>query len=168
MENLVSSYSTEANYLGVSCDRMAPCKMMAESHGTPKVLVVIANHGTKNRCFCERLLAEYKSMKKYDVDIVVLSDTPKNLGPGILVNVGSPIADPWSLPFGYKQLFIDRAAVYDMFIYSEDDMLITERSIEAFIETTRILPEEYIAGFMRFEVSPEGQRSYPDMHSHYH
>lgn len=137
-------------------------------HGNPKVLVAIANHGTKNRHFLDQLLAEYRSMERYDVDLVVLSNIPKDLGPDVEVKVGIPIADPWSLPFGYKELFAERAAAYDLFIYTEDDTLITERNIEAFVEETRILPEEFIAGFMRYEVSPDGRKFYSSMHSHYH
>lgn len=134
----------------------------------PRVLVAIANHGTKNRHFLDLLLAEYRSMGRYHVNIVVLSNIPKDLGPDVEVKVGLPIADPWSLPFGHKKLFAEHSDDYDLFIYSEDDTLITERNIDAFVEETRILPEEYIAGFMRYEVSPDGCKYYSSMHSHYH
>jgi SAM-dependent methyltransferase len=142
--------------------------MNSRNSGKAKVLVAITNYGSKNQYFLERLLAEYQSMERYDVDIVVLSNIPKYFGPHVEVMVGLPIADPWSLPFGYKDLFADLINKYDLFIYTEDDTLITERNIDAFVEETRILPEKFIAGFMRFEVWPDGRRAYPDMHSHYH
>ena len=69
-----------------------------------KVLVVIANHGTKNAEHLNRLLREYRSMS-LKVDIVVLSNIPKDLGSDIEVIVGAPTKDPWSLPFGHKRIF---------------------------------------------------------------
>ena len=71
--------------------------------------------------------------------------------------VGLPTKDPWSLPFGYKTIFGERMSQYDLFIYSEDDTLITERNIDAFVKVTKILPEEYIAGFIRHEISETGR-----------
>lgn len=139
-----------------------------EREAKPRVLVAIANHGTKNRHFLDRLLAEYRSMQGYALDIVVLSNVPKDLGPDVEVRVGLPTADPWSLPFGHKELFAARVDDYDLFIYTEDDTLITEKNIEAFEEETSKLPKSYIAGFMRYEVSPDGRKYYSSMHSHYH
>lgn len=134
----------------------------------PRVLVAIANHGTKNRHYLDRLLAEYRAMGNYALDVVVLSNVPKDLGPDIEVRVGLPSADPWSLPFAHKRLFAERSEDYDLFIYSEDDTLLTERGIEAFQEATRVLPDDCIAGFMRFEVDPQGRKFCSSIHSHYH
>jgi len=147
--------------------RVAPI-VNAHEFNRLTVLVTIANHGLKNQYFLEQLLAEYRSMDRYEVDIVVLSDIPKNLGPDVEVKVGLPIKDPWSLPFGHKELFATRLEKYDLFVYTEDDTLVTQRNIDAFVEATRILPDKFIAGFMRYEVSDNGQKFYSSMHSHYH
>ena len=133
-----------------------------------KILVAIANFGIKNIKYLERLLIEYRSINKYQIEIVVLSNIEKDLGPDVEVLVGLPAKNPWSLPFGHKKLFADRMENYDLFIYSEDDTLITERSIDAFIEVTRILPKEFIAGFIRYEISESGNRYYSTIHAHYH
>src|ERR1700688_853748 len=113
-----------------------------------KILVAIANYGTQNDRYLHRLLAEYRSMS-YEVDIIVLSNLSKDLGPDVEVKVGLPTKDPWSLPFSHKQLFADRRSNYDLFIYSEDDMLVTERNIRAFLAATEILKKNEIAGFLR-------------------
>lgn len=131
-----------------------------------KILVAIANHGTKNLRYLRVLLEEYASMP-FHVDRVVLSDCPKDVGPGVEVRVGCPAKNPWSLPFGHKRLFAERADDYDLFIYSEDDTLIRERNIRAFLEATSILPPDRIAGFMRYEVYASGQRSYSTVHSQF-
>ena len=123
-----------------------------------KILIAIANYGTKNARYLEKVLDEYRSMTRFPLDIVVLSNIPKDLGPGVEVIVGLPTKDPWSLPFGHKALFAERMQQYDLFIYSEDDTLITERNIDAFITMTKILPEKYIAGFLRYEISETGKK----------
>ena len=132
-----------------------------------KILVVIASYGNANDRFLTRVLEEYRSMS-YSCDIVVLSNIEKKLGSDVQVNVGLPNKNPWSLPFAHKQLFAERVNDYDLFIYSEDDMLITEKNVEAFLQATAILPADKIAGFLRFEKTPAGGKSYPDVHLGYH
>jgi SAM-dependent methyltransferase len=141
------------------------------AHGSsakPRVLVAIANHGVKNRRFLDLLLAEYRSMSRYQLDIVVNSNLPKELGDDVEVRVGLPSADPWSLPFAHKRLFAERAEDYDLYIYSEDDTLLKECHIDAFVRATGLLPEDRIAGFMRYEVDETGRKTFSGMHSHFH
>jgi len=132
-----------------------------------KILVAIANYGSKNQPYLDRLINEYRSMS-FDIDIVVLSNIPKDLGTDIEVKVGLPTKNPWSLPFAHKKIFADRLKDYDLFIYSEDDTLIKQRNIEAFLKVTEVLPEDEIAGFLRYEEDAAGRRFCPDMHAHFH
>lgn len=132
-----------------------------------KVLVAIANYGTGNDKFLSQVLGEFRAMP-YEVDIVVNTNVPKNLGPGVEVVVGFPAADPRSLPFAHKQIFADRADKYDLFIYTEDDTLITKENIEAFLRVTAVLPENEIAGFLRTEQRADGAIFFPDVIFHYH
>jgi 2-polyprenyl-3-methyl-5-hydroxy-6-metoxy-1,4-benzoquinol methylase len=133
-----------------------------------RILVAIANHGTKNRRFLDRLLAEYRSMP-YDVDVVVLSDAPKDdLGERVEVRVGAPTEDPWSLPFAHRALFAERAGDYDLYVYSEDDTLVQARHVKAFVEANALLAADEVPGFLRYEEYPDGQRSYCSVHSAYH
>lgn len=64
------------------------------------ILVAIANYGTGNRQHLERLISAYRAMRAR-VDIVVLSNIPKDLGTGVEVRVGLPSPNPWSLPFAH-------------------------------------------------------------------
>lgn len=132
-----------------------------------KLLVAIASHGLGNDRYLRRLIHEYRSMS-LEVDIVVLSNLQKPVPEGVEVLVGAPARDPWSLPFGHKQLFADRLNDYDLFIYSEDDTLITETNIRAFLDVSIALPEDEILGFLRFELAPDGTPNYPEVHGHYH
>lgn len=132
-----------------------------------RILVAIANYGTKNRKFAERLLVEYRSMS-FDVHVVILSEAEKDFGDDVEVLVGFPSEDPRSLPFAHKRLFAERIDDYDLFIYSEDDTLIREQNIRAFVEATEVLPADEVAGFIRYEVGPDGERYYSSVHTIYH
>src|ERR1700719_3961404 len=112
-----------------------------------KILVAIASYGTNKDSYLRQLIAEYRGMS-YHVDIVVVSNISKDLGDAVEVSVGLPAKDPWSLPFAHKRIFADRLEQYDLFIYSEDDTLITERHIENFVKATRVLKDDEIAGFL--------------------
>ncbi len=48
-----------------------------------KVLVVLSNYGTKNDPYLQRISEEYRKMP-YNVDLVVLSNISKDLGPDII------------------------------------------------------------------------------------
>jgi len=132
-----------------------------------RLLVAIASFGEKNIQYLKEVISTYQGMEM-DVDIVVLSEAPKSLVPGVKVMVGLPSKNPWSLPFGHQRLFAENADRYDLFIYSEDDVRITEESIRAFLRMTEVLDPNEIAGFMRYEVGPAGTMYLPDAHGGYH
>jgi 2-polyprenyl-3-methyl-5-hydroxy-6-metoxy-1,4-benzoquinol methylase len=131
-----------------------------------KILVAIANYGVKNDAYLSRVLCEYRRLP-YQTDIVVLSNVPKDLGSDVQVVVGLPSKNPHSLPFAHKRILAERKDEYDLFIYSEDDILITQRNIQAFLRVTDILPPQEVAGFFRWEQHPNGTKSYPDVHACY-
>ena len=139
----------------------------SNSKGSRRVLVALASYGTSNDKYLARLIEEYRSMS-FQVDIVVLSNIPKQLGPDIEVLVGLPDRNPWSLPFPHKEVFAERIEMYDIFVYSEDDMLITEHNLHAFLEVSAVLREDEIPGFIRIEQGPDGDLNYPDFHAHFH
>jgi 2-polyprenyl-3-methyl-5-hydroxy-6-metoxy-1,4-benzoquinol methylase len=132
-----------------------------------RLLVAIANHGTKNHKYVTHLIETYRHFS-IDVDIVVLSDTPKDFGPDVEVRLGAPTSNPWSLPFAHRKLFVDRQDAYDLFIYSEDDTEITKAHVDAFVEATGHLPKDCIAGFIRYEEAPDGIRYYSTVHGPYY
>lgn len=104
----------------------------------------------------------------FPVDIVVTSNVQKDVPPGVELVVGMPSSDPWSLPFAHKKVLAERVDKYDLFIYCEDDTLATERNIEAFLEVTRTLNPNEIAGYLRYEDLPDGTINYCDVNGHYH
>ncbi len=129
-------------------------------------LVALASYGTSNDRYLEELIREYRSMS-FDIDLVVVSNIDKS-ALGVECHVGVPNKDPWSLPFAHKKLFAERADKYDLFIYSEDDMLITEKNLRAFLDVTAALQRDEIAGFLRIEKGANGEENYPDIHDNFH
>lgn len=141
--------------------------MSEQPRDLQRILVAINNFGDSHAAYLSRLIAEYRSMA-FRVDIVVLSDIPKDLGPGIEVVVGLPTKNPWSLPFGHKKIFAERLNQYDLFIYTEDDILITGTNITAFLQTSPSLREDEVAGFFRKEIDREGILHFPEAHGAFH
>jgi 2-polyprenyl-3-methyl-5-hydroxy-6-metoxy-1,4-benzoquinol methylase len=157
-----------------------------------RALVVISTWGTKNDRYLLRLIEEYRSMSLH-VDIVVLSNISRKIAPGVEVVAVRPrnqwlpgrlfgvLRYPWLLPeeyrewkrhlefpFAHKRILADRANDYDLFIYSEDDTLITEKNIQAFLRVSAVLPKDEIPGFVRFEEGPDSSLNYPEVHGIYH
>lgn len=142
--------------------------MQKKPTNRPRILVVIVSYGDKNTEFLLRVLAEYRTMR-YKPHVIVLSNIAKALGPDVeVVKIDLTKNDPWSLPFYHKPLFASHAGDFDAFIYSEDDILITERNIRAFFEISNVLPEDESAGFFIKEVAPDGESSYPQAHGPFH
>ncbi|MGO8795988.1 MAG: class I SAM-dependent methyltransferase [Candidatus Sulfotelmatobacter sp.] len=131
-----------------------------------KVLVAITSFGTANDRYLSQVIAEYRAMP-FTVDVAVCSNQGKAVPENVELVVGLPTADPWSLPFAHKEILAKRVRDYDLFIYSEDDILITERNIRAFLEVTDILPSGEIPGFIRYEIRPDGKKNYPDFHANF-
>jgi 2-polyprenyl-3-methyl-5-hydroxy-6-metoxy-1,4-benzoquinol methylase len=132
-----------------------------------RVLVAVASYGTSNDRHLFRLVEEYRAMS-FDVDIVILSNLKKQIAPDIEVVVGLPNNNPWSLPFAHKKLFADRLERYDLFVYSEDDILITEKNLRAFLDASAALQEDELAGFLRIEQAYNDVVNYPDVHGNFH
>ncbi len=135
--------------------------------GKLKLLVVIASFGEKNLKLLKRMIQGYQNLP-LAVDVMVVSDAPKDLGPAVKVIVGLPTSNSWSLPFAHKPVLAQNVDHYDLFAYAEDDMEVTEANIQAFLRVTPQLAPDEIAGYFRYEVDQAGAWSLPDVHGGFH
>lgn len=135
--------------------------------GSPRVLVAIASYGSRNAALLKQIIGNYRSMSM-DVQVVVLSEAPKELGDDVRVAVGLPSPNPWSLPFAHKSLFAAELENFDLFVYSEDDIGVSEENIRAFMRITPHLADDEIAGYLRYEVDDGGSKFFPDMFGSFH
>jgi 2-polyprenyl-3-methyl-5-hydroxy-6-metoxy-1,4-benzoquinol methylase len=158
-----------------------------------KILAVITSYGTANDEYLHRLVDEYRSMS-FDIDLVVLSNLRRRVADGVEVITVPRRRYPWTrhgtfsgkrslrllkkeyrdwvrhldLPFAHRQIFADRRNDYDLFLYSEDDTLVTEENLRAFLAAAAVLPANEIPGFLRFERGRDGTLNYPEVHGHFH
>lgn len=132
------------------------------------MLVGITSFGDKNIDFLKRVVANYRSMTAFEVDVVVFSDAPKSVSEHVRVVTGLPSKNPWSLGFAHKEFFAREVENYDLFLYSEEDILFNERNIEAFLRITPELPDDEIAGFMHYEQDTAGKIWMVNVHRHFH
>jgi SAM-dependent methyltransferase len=137
----------------------------AQVRHRPSMLVAIASYGTAQDHFLERVVAQYLVLDM-DCRIVVLSNIDKPVQ-GAEVRVGLPSRDPYSLPFAHRRLFLECANDFDLFVYTEDDTLITPANIHAFLDVQQHLQDDEIVGFLRSETSPEGIRYIVSANSHF-
>jgi len=138
-----------------------------ESRQASRLLVAIASYGEKHLGYLKAIIESYRSLP-LDVRVVVVSEAPKRLGKDVEVVVGLPTKNPWSLPFAHKAIFAREADNYDLFVYSEDDILFTERNLHAFLSATPHLAPDEIAGFLLYEADPAGKRHLCNFHGHFH
>ena len=132
-----------------------------------RLLVGIASYGEKNLGYLRKIIEVYQELP-YDIDIVVFSEAPKELGPRVTVVVGLPSRNPWSLPFAHKRYFAENLERYDLFIYSEDDVEISAEKIQAFLRATEALGPTEIAGYLRYELDASGTAILTDVHRCFH
>jgi 2-polyprenyl-3-methyl-5-hydroxy-6-metoxy-1,4-benzoquinol methylase len=132
-----------------------------------KLLVAIASYGEKNLSFLKKIITTYQAMAM-TVDVVVTSEAPKDLPAGVRVEVGLPSKNPRSLPFAHKKIFAENVDRYDLFIYSEDDIDVTEAHVQGFLRATEVLKPDEIAGFLRYEKDASGSVWMSDVHNMFH
>jgi 2-polyprenyl-3-methyl-5-hydroxy-6-metoxy-1,4-benzoquinol methylase len=135
--------------------------------GRLRLLVAIASYGNANLQFLNHIIKKYRSMAM-DVDVVVLSEAKKILDAEVELVVGLPSKNPWSLPFAHKTVFAKHVDQYDLFVYSEDDIEVTQQNIEAFLSLQNCLQPDEIAGFLRYEIDQHQVRHLPDVHEAFH
>lgn len=133
-----------------------------------KILVEISSYGANQDHYMAELIKEYSSMP-FDIDLVVTSNVKKEVPPGVELVVGLPDPkDGWSLVYAHKPLFAERLAKYDLFIHTENDILIKESHIRSFLKVSAALHDDEIPGFLRYEIGPAGEINFPDMHYSFH
>lgn len=131
------------------------------------LFVAITNYGYGNAAHLKNVIAAFQAMP-FKVTVEILSDRPKVFDDGIKVRVGIPGRSPWTLPFAYKDAFRENAGKFDLYVYVEDDILVTEENVRAFMECSDLLPADAIAGFTRFERDESGRKYFIDIFRAFH
>jgi uncharacterized ubiquitin-like protein YukD len=112
-----------------------------------KIKVCIANYGESQIWCLERMLQEFATYKKYNIDITIYTTVDI---PGYNCKLYDTKIGGY-LPYMCREDMVNDINQFDLFLYNENDQLITEKNIDAFLEFQNTLPENSIAGFLRYE-----------------
>jgi hypothetical protein len=133
------------------------------------LLVLIPNYGIHQRKYLDRILKEYELFKQVNVNIVLFSTedndrVDSNLNIQELrysTNIGSVLSQ---MPRDYVLNLKLEECNFDLFMHQENDTLVTENNILAFIEgQNRLNSDHLIHGFIRHE-EYNGEKYLIDMH----
>jgi len=126
------------------------------------ILVSISNFGDKQLDHLNKIINEYRSYKKYDVTIHIHTTVDINRN-----DVISTIYDPNTVErmvYLHRQEFVDKRNDYDLFIHTENDILIKEDSVDLVLKYDKLLPENYVLGLLRYETHLNDPNIYlPDL-----
>ena len=128
-----------------------------------RILAVLVNFGEEQLNYLQQVVAELKSFKKYEITVVVHSniDLPSIKGIDLVNKI--ELEDYQLLPMTCRQMINQESNNFDYFIFSENDHLWKEHHVDKFIEYTKILPQDRIAGLIQYEQNHTG-RYYPAYH----
>lgn len=112
-----------------------------------KIKICYNNFGTSQLNFLDMSLKEFRSFKKYKTDITIHTTVPLLYEKQVIFpeSIGHGLAYPcrWEMA--------DALDAFDIFIYIENDILITEDNIDAFLEYNSTLPDHQVAGYLLYE-----------------
>jgi len=130
-----------------------------------KILVGITNWGVYHDGYLERLFAEYRGMGLC-LQLVVFCAFWKGLGSDVICEVRPMGGDTLALTWAHRAYFAEHVNDYDVFVYSEDDILITERNLKAWIRANEILGDgDKVPGFFVKEEAPGAFPNYCQAHA---
>ncbi len=116
------------------------------------IKVCIANYGTHQLWCLEKMLEEFSKFKKYNLCITeYTTERPNRPHHWFSTSVGM------DLPFKCRKHMADEIDNFDLFLYNENDHLITEDNVDALLEHTATLKMPQCSGFYRYEINPEGK-----------
>ena len=131
-----------------------------------KILVCISNYGNHQLEYLREVIQEYNRMASdgLSVDIIIDTTVPIDFGQvSNRLNIAQQMHDPTigkGLVFAHRPHVIERYDSYDLFIYTENDILITLKNIKAFLNISHQIPGNYITGFLRYEIKQEDKKKY--------
>lgn len=117
-----------------------------------RIFISIPSYGSKNFEYLNQVIDNFRSYKKYQTYIHV-DATELNI---ILQNK----VDKWilhdpkiktELAWIHRNNMRDAIDKYDLFLYCEDDMLITEENIDEYLRYDKLIGSENCVGFLRYE-----------------
>lgn len=128
---------------------------MDDHHDTRlKVMLCIPHYGSSNRTYLLNCLREYNSYKKYKIDCYLDVTDSIELSEYNNMKIFVSRHDKsvgMELTLKHREKMVSKLNDYDVFLYAEDDILITEDNIDSWLAIQGTLPNSFICGFLRYE-----------------
>lgn len=125
-----------------------------------KILVCIPNYGTGNREHLKRTLLEYSAYQNHQFEIHLLLTDEIDVSEFTSLKIIKhffPSDIGHFLTHTHKQIFTQNIELFDYFLYIEDDILLRECSVDLFMEEAKILPSNFVCGFLRYEYKKDDE-----------
>src|SRR6056297_2184101 len=128
------------------------------------LLICIASYGRANLKFLEKELEEFSEWKKYNLDIII--DTTVELDFKKYeekLNISYCMYDDsikMDLAFQHRKHMKDNIDKYDLYMYVENDTLVTEKNVDTWLKLSKDVPKDYVIGFSRYELKPNDERKH--------
>lgn len=121
------------------------------------MLVVIANYGSKQIKYLKRIMQEYNNFRKYKIKVILISTEHINGLEHKNLEIKQEIFDAslgYWLAHRHKKFIAENKDKFDIFVYSENDMLITEENIDVFAKHSKnLFKTNLVPGFLRYETN---------------
>jgi len=118
------------------------------------ILLCIANYELTNRNNLAKCLTEYNSFQDYKIDCHLFLTQPIDITPypniRFIIHTFSALLGQ-GLVLEHKRVMIDSVGRYDYYLYSEDDIFITENNIKEWEKFQSKIPNPFSCGFLRYE-----------------
>lgn len=122
-----------------------------------KVLLVFGYYGDRPPDVMEETIRRYRGFKNYDFHIVVMTAKNDKIGEDVEIEHFEEELGHWFL-WEHQAVIADRQSLnFDLLMFSEDDIRLTEDNFNYFVEHADNLKDTlYHPGFLRFEVFDSG------------
>jgi hypothetical protein len=134
-----------------------------------KTLVVIANYGQSQAHYLLKILSTYAAMEQFSVTSIIHTDQqPYNPVYWPLAEIRYVDCSAKLIPMSCRSTIWNYRSEYDLFIYSENDHLITEANLLAWVKCNEaVAVYDIVPGFIQYEVGVDGNLWYPALHGKY-
>jgi len=132
-----------------------------------KLLIAIANYGENQEKYLMQMLKEFNTFKKYEISIILLNTKKlKNLKYSNLKIQQKifPLEITHDLPHQHRKYFFEEKDNFDLFLYTENNLLIKEKNIDYFLsEMDNLKKTNFIPGFILYEENESGEKVLPNI-----
>lgn len=101
------------------------------------------------------LISEYDNMENFKIHVNVDTTIPLDLSQYKNITTSQRLFDKsigHYIPMMHRTVIAENVDKYDLYIFSESDILIKESTIDRYLNETSLLPKHCITGFLRFEL----------------